>query len=273
MSTMKVGRVSCSNSSIMLTEDSSLNGSRSCLSRASGDAVRGMLDRSLLLPLALLVVAGGLRPLKAPLARCTVLMPPSSPCVLLSILAAASPLEKRGARWGRELREKKSGDGGGSAAVDEVRERSTEYRGARWMRRRLCRGSLAGEVAESRSAGVAGGRLFLPATTGGVCSATAAPSSPPAPAPAPALPPALELSAPRSSRRFGVHVGARSGACVCVCRGATRWMWVLSLSGAVAVSLPKMDRGSVIDSAEYAVEQFLAVKKTMDGVHGNVKMA
>jgi hypothetical protein len=71
-----------------------------------------MLDRSEVLPLAPLGGPGGLRPLNVPLASVTVLMPLSSRA-LLSILAAASELEKRAGSCGRVLREEKnSGEGG-----------------------------------------------------------------------------------------------------------------------------------------------------------------
>jgi hypothetical protein len=62
---------------------------------------------------------GGLRPLNDPLANVTVFMPLSSPRVLLSILAAASPLENLGDSCGlvRPLWEKKSGDVGWSLSV------------------------------------------------------------------------------------------------------------------------------------------------------------
>lgn len=96
----------------MPTEPSIRSGS--LLSRASGDVVRGRLERSEDLALVPLVGPGGLKPLKVPLARVTVLMPLSSR-VLLSMLAAASELEKRAGSCGRVLREeKKRGEGGWS---------------------------------------------------------------------------------------------------------------------------------------------------------------
>jgi hypothetical protein len=112
MSTTKVGRVSFSKSSTIPTEPSSLRGS--LRSRPSGEAVRGRLDRSEARALGWLLIPGGLMPLKVPRGSWTVLMAVSSPRVLLSILAAASALEKRAGRGGRGLREleKKSGDGG-----------------------------------------------------------------------------------------------------------------------------------------------------------------
>lgn len=212
---MNVGRVSCSSNSTMPTDPSNRSGSRS---RASGEAVRGRLDRSLFLPLATLVGPGGLNPLKVPRASVTVFMPPSSPRVLLSILAAASPLEKRGGRCGRAVREKKSGEGGcplawNWAALEKLKW-SSECRAGFCTRRRLCRGSLAGswgcgEVGVDLETGVkllgTGGGRFLPANTGGVLSAPGSPR-----------PPALcggvvggrpRLESPRSSRSFGVHEG------------------------------------------------------------------
>ncbi|KAI1527834.1 hypothetical protein Ptr902_06975 [Pyrenophora tritici-repentis] len=94
----------------MPTEPSKRNGS--LLSRESGDAVRARLERSDDLALVPVVGPGGLRPLNVPLASVTVLMPLSSR-VLLSILAAASELEKRAGSCGRVLRdEKKRGEGG-----------------------------------------------------------------------------------------------------------------------------------------------------------------
>lgn len=112
MSTMKVGRLSCSNSSIIPTEPSSRKGS--FFSLASGDKVRVRLDRSEVLPLGALDAPGGLSPLNVPRASVTVFIPPSSPLVLLNILAAASELEKRAGSCGRMRREleKKSGEGG-----------------------------------------------------------------------------------------------------------------------------------------------------------------
>lgn len=84
-----------------------------------------------------------------PLARVTVLMLLSSR-VLLSMLAAASELEKRGGRLRRIVREeKKRGEGGSAAgpggrAVLEKVKRSREYRDGGRALRRLCRGSVAG---------------------------------------------------------------------------------------------------------------------------------
>src|SRR5690242_5519664 len=107
---MNVGLVSCSSSSTTPTDPSRFRGS--VRSRESGEAVRAILERSELLPLVTPVVPGGLRPLKVPRANVTVLMPPSSPRVLLNILAAASELENRAGRCGRaRLDEKNSGDG------------------------------------------------------------------------------------------------------------------------------------------------------------------
>jgi hypothetical protein len=84
----------------------------SLLSRESGDAVGATLERSEVRPLAAPGGPGGLRPLNVPLASVTVLMPLSSR-VLLSILAAASLLEKRAGSCGRLFREeKKRGEGG-----------------------------------------------------------------------------------------------------------------------------------------------------------------
>jgi hypothetical protein len=165
--------VSCSSSSTMPTEPSSRRGS--VRPRASGDAVRGMLDRSLLLPLAILVGPGGLRPLNVPRARVTVLMPPSS-LVLLSILAAASELEKRAGSCGRRSsrrEEKNSGEGGCPLlwkwAYLVMAKWSSEYRARVCTRRRLCRGSLVGSWGRAGvwlwpwSSG-----LFFPASAGGV---------------------------------------------------------------------------------------------------------
>jgi hypothetical protein len=92
----------------MPTEPSNFNGS--LFSRASGDVVRDRLSGP-----------GGLRPVNEPLASVTVLMPPSS-CVLLSILAAASELEKRAGSWGRAVREeKKRGEGGWPSRLNWAR--------------------------------------------------------------------------------------------------------------------------------------------------------
>lgn len=260
---MKVGRVSCSSSSTMPTDPSSRRGSPR--SRASGDIVRGRLDRSLLLPLATLVGPGGLRPLKVPRASVTVFMPPSSPRVLLSILAAASELEKRGGRCGRALRdEKKSGDGGCPLAWNGellVKPRWSSECRARCCsrRRRLWRGSLAGSGAREGVESFGGGSgRFLPATAGGVRS--------------PMLCRGAErgrgIESPRSMRRFRGHEGcgfcssglgrgssgvrgvAGGGLRLGLGLRASRYSGELSLrwlaSGAlvVAVSLPvKMDNG------------------------------
>ena len=111
MSTMKVGRLSCSSSSATPRDASNLSGSCLSRSRPSGDAVLGRLERSELL---LLDSPGGLMPAKVPRASVTVLMPLSSPCALLSILAAASEEEKRAGRGGRRrvVLEKNKGDVG-----------------------------------------------------------------------------------------------------------------------------------------------------------------
>jgi hypothetical protein len=126
ISTIKVGRGSCSNTSTIPIELSS----RRCsfLSRSSGETTLELLARS---ELRVLVTPGGLRPLKVPRARVTVLMPLSSPLVLLSILAAASELENRGASGGRLPREleKKRGDGGWPVLVTW---------GGRWKWSRKC---------------------------------------------------------------------------------------------------------------------------------------
>lgn len=92
---MNVGRPSCSSSSTTPIEPSNFKGS--ALSRESGEAVGSRLEGSGLRPLVELAGAGGLRPVKVPLASDTVLIPLSSR-VLLSILAAASELEKRAGR-------------------------------------------------------------------------------------------------------------------------------------------------------------------------------
>jgi hypothetical protein len=256
--------VSCSSNSTMPTEPNNLRGS--VRSRASGDAVRGMLDRSLLLPLATLMGPGGLRPLKVPRARVTVLMPPSSPRVLLSILAAASELEKRGGRCGRGLRdEKKSGEGGclltwncgallgkwkGSSECSECRERVCR-------RRRLCSGSVAGVKAltmslllplplplpSPSSVGVNG--LFFPATAGG---ALTAPVEPPRPPTRLCRGPekGREMESPRSRRTFVAHVGCRVGRGLDGCLGGVAGVDVsggVCPRGFVAGGFAKMDGG------------------------------
>jgi hypothetical protein len=172
----------------MPTEPSSRRGSR-----ASGDDV---LARSLLLPLATLA-PGGVKPLKVPRASVTVLMPPSSPCVLLSILAAASELLNRAGRCGRRLRdEKKSGDGGSTLGRNDASiaklKLSSDRRAKPCRRRRLWRGSLTGscECARVTSAD-AGSSRFVPATAGGVFGGGRELCS--------------RSEAPRSSGRAGVH--------------------------------------------------------------------
>lgn len=174
-STMKVGRVSCSSSSTMPTEPRRRSGS--LLSRPSGEAAGARLERSELLPLVVVVVAtgggpGGLNPAKVPLASVTVLMPLSSR-VLLSILAAASELEKRAGRKGRMRREceKNSGDGGWPSPCSwcwrAKPKWSSECR-VRLTRRRFSRGSVEGAVLCGSWEGSPW--RFLPATAGGVFS-------------------------------------------------------------------------------------------------------
>ena len=148
----------------------------SLFSRESGDAVGATLERSEVRPLAPPGGPGGLRPLNVPLASVTVLMPLSSR-VLLSILAAASLLEKRAGNCGRVFREeKKRGEVGWpsrrNCALLEKLKRSREYRERGCAFRRLCKGSLAGSVERrDADAGVEslkrGGRL-MPITVGGV---------------------------------------------------------------------------------------------------------
>jgi hypothetical protein len=147
----------------------------SLLSRELGDAAGGKLERSEVRPLAPPGGPGGLRPAKVPLASVTVLMPLSSR-VLLSILPAASPLEKRGGSCGRVLREeKKRGEGGWSSrrngAVLDKLKWSSEYRERGCAFRRLCKGSLTGSVG-GREAGAGvrllkGGGRLMPMTAGG----------------------------------------------------------------------------------------------------------
>lgn len=237
----------------MPTEPSSLSGS--VRSRASGDAAGGRLDRSLLLPLAMLVGPGGLRPLKVPRASVTVLMPPSSPWALLSILAAASELEKRAGRCGRGLHAlKNSGDGGWRpptgkwawALLETLKwPLSSECRARVWTRRRLCKGSLAGAGLYSSTRGAG---LFFPAMAGGVWGAALLLLlllPPPVP-PLRAKRSGGEMGSLRSRRRAGVHVAG--GVCS---RRRGRSSGVtgagvpveLVLGGFVAAWFAKMDGG------------------------------
>lgn len=174
---MNVGRPSASSNSTRPTEPKKRKGSP--LSLASGEVAGARLDLSEVLSLGMLDGPGGLKPLKVPRARVTVRIPPSSRA-LLSILAAASELEKRAGNRGRMLRaEKKSGEGGWPSWM----EWALRFRGKwpreclprMWRRRRLCRGSLAGSP-NDEGAGAAMGEYanvdsegrFRPATAGGV---------------------------------------------------------------------------------------------------------
>lgn len=187
MSTMKVGRVSCSSNSTIPTEPSIRRGSFRSL--PSGDAVRGRLERSEVLPLGTLVGPGGLNPLYVPRARLTVLTTLSSPRVLLNMVAAASELEKRAGRWGRArraLEEKKRGEVGWPVsksirvAVLGKLGRSRLCLVREGNRRRLCRGSTTACVEcielEALVEGVTAERadLFFPARAGGVLRASMA---------------------------------------------------------------------------------------------------
>ena len=110
-SMIKVGRSSCSKSSIMPTLPSICN--PDCLFLESG--LLGILDLSKELQLpGVLVERGGLALLMLPLASFNVVIPPASSRALFNIAAAASGLENLGRIPGRCLAvwEKNNGEGG-----------------------------------------------------------------------------------------------------------------------------------------------------------------